>query len=209
MAHHLLRRQSALCFLGATACAGPLPPPFFALHKPRLSLASEITSSKGPTAETEVGSAVIHVFLPSLCLYFPFEAILWRMMCIWYPCGCAFSPGKVCGWWQGESGRWIPCGPYTSSDIFWHANLRDRSEYIEYKPTNRCKSQDLNYHELWNTQIWYIYIYLMFILYAYWSYIDHILTKYWPYCQSQDSDSQITSRRPGHGAEGQHAGAAG
>lgn len=60
----------------------PTFPPLFALHKPRLSLASEITSSKGPTAETEVGSAVIHVFLPSLCLYFPFEAILWRMMCI-------------------------------------------------------------------------------------------------------------------------------
>lgn len=61
----------------------PTFPPIFALHKPRLSLASEITSSKGPTAETEVGSAVIHVFLPSLCLYsfiFPFEAISWLIM---------------------------------------------------------------------------------------------------------------------------------
>lgn len=185
----------------------PTFPPIFALHKPRLSLASEITSSKGPTAETEVGSAVIHVFLPSLCLYsfiFPFEAILWRMMCIWYPCGCAFSPGKVCGWWQGESGRWkIPCGPYTSSDIFWHVNLRDRSEYIEYKPTNRCKSQDLNYHELWNTQIWYIWC-------SYYIHIDHILIIYWPNIDHIASPkTQITSRRPGHGAEGQHAGAAG
>lgn len=79
------RISGAWCFLGATAHALAHFPHIFALHKPRLSLASEITSSKGPTAETEVGSAVIHVFLPSLCLYsfiFPFEAILWRMMCI-------------------------------------------------------------------------------------------------------------------------------